>query len=133
MQINNINNMIYQIQQQFNKIQNQFDSLSMSMNMNQLNLNNQISLNNNQNNNNITVKFHLEGFSGSSREPVMIQCNPKMRIREIMSEYISQSHVNNDDIKFIFNADNLDKYKLLTVEQLGITNNANIFVVKTKK
>ena len=91
--------MIYQIQQQFNKIQNQFDSLSMSMNMNQLNLNNQISLNNNQNNNNITVIFRL---SGSSLEPVMIQCNPKMRIGDIMSKYISQSHVNNDDVKFIF-------------------------------
>ena len=142
-QINNINNMIYQIQQQFNKIQNQFDSLSMSMNMNQLNLNNQISLNNNiqnnnmqsQNNNKITVKFIQKVSCGwKDHKIVEIQFNPKDNIKELCEKWRKKNNIYDDNIKFIYNAKRIPPYYenlIPTIEEFGIINNPNIFVVKT--
>ena len=124
MQINNINNMIYQIQQHFNNIQNQFDSLS--TNMNQLQ---------SQNNNNITVVFRLNGpWEDQVPKVDYIQCNPKDDIKELFEKWRKKNNIYDDNIKFIYNAKSLSySYENLipTIEEFGITNNANIFVIKT--
>ena len=115
----------------------------MSMNMNQLNLNNQISLNNNiqnnniqsQNNNNITVVFRLnDPWEDQVPKVDYIQCNPKDDTKDLIEKWRKKNNIYDNNIKFIFNAKNvLSNYEnlILTIEGKDITNNANIFVVKT--
>ena len=81
---------------------------------------------------NIRVIFRLSGEIGPAAQPVYIDCFPNDIISSIIEKYKNKSNINEDDYKFfyIFNAKNLNQN--LTVSEAGITNNSNIFVVRSK-
>ena len=78
------------------------------------------------------VIFRQSGLPDDSpkNEPIFIYgCYPDQKVSSIIEQYRSKSG-DYSSKKFIFNAKNLSP--LLTVAEAGISNNANIFVVKTK-
>ena len=139
-QINNIINMINQIKQQLSQFynivqqinQNQINSLSMSNNS--PNLNNQLSLNNiNENNNfNINVIFRWN-LTNCFYRPVLVLCKPSDNINEIIKKFREKIDYYEKDIQFIFNARFICRNISDTIENYGITNNSNIFVLKLEK
>ena len=60
----------------------------------------------------------------------MIQCQLNERVSDLIQRYRTKSGDRDPSKKFIFNAKNLNQS--LTIEQAGITNNGNIFVVTTQ-
>ena len=79
------------------------------------------------------VIFRQSGLPDDSpeNEPIFIyDCYPDQKVSSIIEQYRSKSGDYDSSKKFIFNAKNLSP--LLTVAEAGISNNANIFVVKTK-
>ena len=60
--------------------------------------------------------------------PIMVYCSPCERVSSIIEKYRMKSNDFDPDKKFIFNAKFLALS--LSVAEAGITNNANIFVVK---
>ena len=81
-------------------------------------------------NNEISIVFR-QSLSNNSLDkigPVMVYCSPYEGVSSIIEKYRMKSNDFDPDKKFIFNAKNLSPY--LSVAEAGITNNANIFVVK---
>ena len=60
----------------------------------------------------------------------MIQCQLNERVSDLIQRYRTKSGDRDPSKKFIFNAKNLNQS--LTIEEAGITNNGNIFVVTTQ-
>ena len=144
MQIMNYNNMINQIQQQLNQINNIYQEINtiknqintMNIDINSINLNNKLSLNNNINNNNETINVNFIQRSRSSINECpsfMVKCQNYENINTLINKYrvISGDYSYNE--KFIFNAKNIDRYSPLTIKQLGIINQANIFVANMRE
>ncbi len=74
----------------------------------------------------ITINFmEKEGL------PITIQCLIDEKVGDIIQRYRTKSANNKTNIKFIFNAKELDEN--LTICESAIVNNSNIFVVETKK
>jgi len=69
-------------------------------------------------------------FRRDRENPIMIQCSLKDKCSDIIQKYKNLAMVESDTLKFIFNARPL--HPDVTVEEAGITNDANIFVVETK-
>ena len=88
---------------------------------------------NNQINNGISVVFRQANPNYFPKiEPIRIyDCYPEQKVSSIIEKYRTKSGDYDVDRKFIFNAKNLSPY--LSLAEAGILNNANIFVVKTKK
>ena len=132
-QINNIVNMINQIKQQLS----QFYNIVQQINQNQissLNLNNQLSLNNfNENNNDINTNVIFRGNGYNWLNPFIVLCKPNDSINELIKKFREKIDYYKKDIKFIFNAKIICRNFSDTIENYGITNNSNIFVVKSKK
>jgi len=118
----------------------------MMMMMNQINLedekkmncqnNNQISdkekINDKDNQGGISVIFRQSGAgSRESGASVMVQCLKDEKASDIIQRYRMKSGNNDSTNKFIFNGKNLNPS--LTVAEAELTNNANIFVVSTKR
>ena len=81
----------------------------------------------------ISVVFRQSGLPDDlpKIEPIWIYgCYPEQKVSSIIEQYRSKSGDYDSSKKFIFNAKNLSP--LLTVAEAGISNNANIFVVKMK-
>jgi len=134
-QINNIVNMIDQIKQQLS----QYYNIVQQINQNQisfLNLNNQLSLNNiNENNNNINMNviFRRSGYNWFNTIPFMVLCKPSDNINELIKKFREKIGYYGKDIQFVFNAKVICRNISDTIENYGIKNNYNIFVVKSKK
>jgi len=132
----NYNNMINQIQQQLNQINNIYQEINtiknqintINMDINSINLNYKLSLNNN--NEKISVNFRYDDFNGQ-KNTIIIQCDTHEKISSLIKNYryISGDYSYNE--KFIFNAKNIDRYSPLAIKELGIINEANIFVANT--
>ncbi len=130
-------------------IQTMMNMMNMNMNMNnqmqqmkqmQDMINNMVK-NNQQNSNQnsssqpsqqggINVVFRASGQGGQGKPPLMIQCQLNERVSDLIQRYRTKSGDRDPSKKFIFNAKNLNQS--LTIEQAGITNNGNIFVVTTQ-
>ena len=144
MQIMNYNNMINQIQQQLNQINNIYQEINaiknqistINIDINSINLNNKLSLNNNIINNNednetISVIFRQSGTSQAGAQ-IIIQSYTHDKISTLIRKYRNKSGDYSYIKAFIFNAKRLNIYSPLTIKELGITNNACVFVVNIK-
>ena len=96
--------------------------------------NQMLSFNNNFNNNimmnenyKITVIFRKSG-APEKQPPTMIECYTNEKVKDVIQRYKIKALDNNDRLKFIFNAKNLNPES--TVAEIGLSNNSNIFVVK---
>jgi len=80
----------------------------------------------------IKVYFRVSG-EGQDFPPVDVDCFPNEKVSSIIEKYKNKSNINEEGYKiyYIFNAKNLNQN--LTVAEACITNNANVFVVRTKK
>ena len=85
--------------------------------------------NNAQLNIEICVIFRVS-INGQPNVPIMIQCTPNEKVSDIIEKYRNKANDYDDSKKFIFNAKNLNPN--LSLAEAGITNNVNIFVVRTK-
>ena len=137
MQIMNYNNMINQIQQQLNQINNIYQEINsiknqintMHIDINSINLNNKLSLNNiNEDNKRICVIFTVRDSNGQEGAPIYIQCDIHEKISSLIKKYRYKSGDYSYNRIFIYNAKRLKIYRRKTIEELGITNNASIFV-----
>ena len=86
--------------------------------------------NNAQLNIEICVIFRVS-INGQPNVPIMIQCTPNEKVSDIIEKYRNKANDYDDSKKFIFNAKNLNPN--LSAAEAGITNNANIFVVRIKR
>ena len=77
----------------------------------------------------INLTFRKEGGSHIKFNPI-IQCCIDEKVSDVIQRYRAKSGDNDPTNKFIFNAKNLNQN--LTVAEVGMTKNANIFVVSTK-
>ena len=70
---------------------------------------------------------------GQALPPVDIVCFPNEKVSSIIEKYKNKNKLNEEGYKiiYIFHGKNLNQN--LTVAEAGITNNANVFVVRTKK
>ena len=88
--------------------------------------------NNNEDNNqdNISVAFKVNGNTGATSAPLMIQCRADEKVSDIIERYRTKSGDRDPTKNFIFNA----KYLVptMSVGEAGISNNAIIFVAATK-
>ena len=140
--MNNYNN--------FNNMNNYNNSNMMNnYNMNSMNNNNMNNMNqmfnnmslNNYNNYNpqfeheiqskeFSVIFIAVGATLKAEAPIIVQTTPEEKVSAIIEKYRNMANDHDKNRKFIYNAKNLNPN--LTVGEAGITNNANIFVIKTK-
>ena len=120
---NNINNMMNNFNNMNNLINNNINNINpmmsnINMNMNQY-----------QNIPKINVFFRETG-NDSNKITIMINVKEDEKIQDIIQKYREKSSNYDINLKFIFNAKELNLS--LTVAEAGIRNNANIFVVKKR-
>ena len=60
----------------------------------------------------------------------MVQCSLTDKVSDIIDKYRKKANSHNENALFIFNAKNLNKN--LTVQEAGLVDNANVFVVEKK-
>ena len=130
---NNLNSMnnIYNSNNNFNQMNQYFMNNNNNLNiMNKMcdNLMN-YSLNNisDDYNNEISVIFRPSGFEYN---PVEIQCRDDDKISTLIEKFIIKTNFDVDEVKFMFLAKELNGN--LTVQEAGIYNHSNIFVVSIK-
>ena len=80
--------------------------------------------------NGLTVIFRASGTTGQAGAPIMVQTTPEEKVSDLIEKYRCKAGDRDDTKKFIFNRFNLNPN--LTVAEMGLTHNANIFVVATK-
>ena len=82
------------------------------------------------NNNNITVIFRYlsEGKSTSTS----VQCTLNENMEQVIQKFRKSSGYYKNDIQFIFNAKSIGLIVFDEIKNYGITNNDNIFIVKTR-
>ena len=123
---NDINNMMNNFNNMNNLINNNINNINpmmsnINMNMNQY-----------QNIPKINVFFRETG-NDSNKIPIMINVKEDEKIQDIIQKYREKSSNYDINLKFIFNSKDLNHLNhSLTVAEAGITNNANIFVVKRR-
>ena len=78
-------------------------------------------------NNEISIVFR-QSPNNNSLGPITVYCSPYEAVSSIIEKYRMKSNDFDPDKKFIFNAKFLALS--LSVAEAGITNNANMFVVK---
>ena len=119
---NNINNMMNNFNNMNNLINNNINPMMRNTNIkiNQY-LNNPVSF---------TVYFRESGNAIKNKNPIMVNVKEDEKISDIIQKYREKSSNYDDNLKFIFNAKGL--HNSLTAAEAGLTNNANIFVVKTR-
>ena len=107
---NNMNNMM-------NNMMNLNDMMSPMINMEMMNENELPSIKDN-----INVIFRKD-------VPIMINCKLSEKVSEVIKKYRAKSLDNEKNIRFIFNAKELNQS--LSVDEAGLTENSNIFVDRT--
>ena len=128
---NDINNMMNNFNNMNNLINNNINNINpMMCNLN-MNMNQYINIPKF-----ITVIFREAGEMGdnySNKIPTMIKVKEDEKISDIIQKYREKSSNYDINLKFIFNSKDLNHLNhSLTVAEAGITNNANIFVVKRR-
>ena len=78
----------------------------------------------------INVVFRVSGQRAGETQNLNIQCTGDEKVSALIQRYRDKSGDHDNTKRFIFNAKNLNQK--LTVNQAGITNNSNIFVVNTQ-
>ena len=78
----------------------------------------------------IRVIFRQSGENSKNIPPITIQCKPFDSVSSIIEKYRNASGDKDPYKKFIFNAKNLNQ--ALDLNEAGISNNSNIFVVSTR-
>ena len=117
---NNMNSLMNNMMNMNNILKNKINPM---MNMNMMNMNmNQFS----DISNDIDVIFR-----NNDGVPIHVHCKSDEKVSEIIKRYRNKALDFEDNRKFIFNAKDLNPS--LTVSETGLLNNANIFVVTTKK
>ena len=118
---NNINNMMNNFNNMNNLINNNINPMMRNTNIKiDQYLNNPVSFN---------VYFRESGNAIKNKNPIMVNVKEDEKISDIIQKYRVKSSNYDDNLKFIFNAKDL--ITSLTVAEAGLTNNANIFVVRT--
>jgi len=122
-QMNNNNNQIFQVAMMLNNIENQMANMTNQM----ANMTNQMKNDElrEQQSGRISLIFR-EGHAGGT----MIQCYTDEKVSDVIQRYRIKSNDRDPTKKFIFNARALNCD--LTVAEVGMTHNCNIFVVATK-
>ena len=69
-------------------------------------------------------------FRKQKNPSIYIQCRKEDKVSDVIRKYRIESGDNDNTVKFIFNAMILNP--LLTIEEAGMTENGNVFVVVTK-
>ena len=118
---NNINNMMNNLNNMNNLINNNINPMMGNINMNM-----------NQYPNipkSFAVIFRHTG-NDTNKFPITVNVKENEKISDIIQKYRQKSSNYDINLKFIWNAKNLNHS--LTVAEAGLTNNANIFVVKTR-
>ena len=82
-------------------------------------------------NNYISVVFRKSGEDKKIHPPIMMQCNKNEKVSDLIERYRIKSGDRDLSERFIYNAKDLNFS--LSVEEAGISNNLNIFVLSTKK
>ena len=109
-------------------LQNQYHNSLQNMNANMDSNQNQESMTPAGSNSSfITIIFQTS--NSNSNVPLKIQCSKSDKISDVIDRYRTKSQDNDKTKKFIFNARELDQN--LTVEQAGLYEGSNIFVVTT--
>ena len=125
---NDINNMMNNFNNMNNLINNNINNINPMMGNINMNMNQYINIPKF-----ITVIFREAGEIGdnySNKIPIMMDVKEDEKISDIIQKYREKSSNYDINLKFIFNAKDLNHS--LTVAEAGITNNANIFVVKRR-
>ena len=78
----------------------------------------------------ISILFRQAGLNEHTISNISIQCNINEKVSNLIEKYRIKTGDRDLSKKFIFNAENLNFS--LTLEEAGLTNNSNIFVVKVK-
>jgi hypothetical protein len=138
--LGNIQQYLYYIMNDINEVENILTNMKnegSDNNPNFLMLRNQFNqMMNNFNNNNMmnmntkfSIIFRRSGKNVSSSEPpIMLQVDSNEKMRDIIRRYKEKSNDFDDKNKYIFNARNINLD--LSASEIGLSNNANIFVVK---
>ena len=117
---NNINNMMNNFNNMNNLINNNINPMMRNTNIKiDQYLNNPVSF---------TVYFR-ESDGNGIKNTIMMKVKEDEKISDIIQKYREKSSNYDDNLKFIFNAKGL--HNSLTAAEAGLTNNANIFVVRT--
>ena len=109
-----------------NQCKNLIDQKMLNM-MNMMNMMNK-GINNNFNKSMVTIYFRRSG--PQQKPPIVIQCCLHDKVSNAIEKYRKESGDYEEEEKFIFNAKAL--YPSLTLEESGMTDKGNIFVVVTK-
>ena len=132
----NSNNMINNNNMMNNNINNMMNNLNNMNNLINNNNNNPMMGNINMNMNqypnipkSFTVIFRHIG-NDTNKLPIIVNIQENEKISDIIQKYRQKSSNYDINLKFIFNAKDLNPF--LTVAEAGITNNSNIFVVKRR-
>ena len=119
---NNINNMMNNFNNMNNLINNNINPMMRNTNIKiDQYLNNPVFF---------TVFFRESSIVFKNKNPIMVNVKEDEKISDIIQKYREKSSNYDDNLKFIFNAKDL--INSLTAAEAGLTNNANIFVVKTR-
>ena len=79
----------------------------------------------------ITIIFRVSSFFGLKNNVISIQCELNQKVSEVIFKFRMKSGIIfNEGEKYIFNAKNLNGD--FTLEESGLWNNCNVFVIKTK-
>ena len=101
----------------------------MNIDINSINLNNNLSLNNiNEDNKGMRIFFRARNLTGQAGASIQIQCDIHEKISSLIKKYRYKSGNYSYNRIFVYNAKRLNIYSPKTIEELGITNNANIYV-----
>ena len=113
------NNMMnnYMANNNMNNMMNLNNMMSPMINMEMMNENELPSIKDN-----INVIFRKD-------KPIMINCKLSEKVSEVIKKYRAKSLDNEKNIRFIFNAKELNQS--LSVDEAGLTENSNIFVDRT--
>ena len=76
----------------------------------------------------LTVYFRMPVAQGNQYAPIAIQCRSDDKMEDIINKFCNKACANKNDYKFIFNANGVLMDS--TAEEIGLTNNSNIFVLK---
>ena len=129
---NNMNNNMMGNGMMNNNMMNNFNNMNnlINNNINPMMRNTNIKIDQYLNNPvSFTVYFRESGNAIKNKNPIMVNVNEDEKISDIIQKYREKSSNYDDNLKFIFKAKGLSNS--LTAAEAGLTNNANIFVVRT--
>ena len=123
--LNQITNMMNQEIMMNNQMMQMMNMMNSGPMINEGNMDNNFEIKEQNENSGINIIFRKQ-----LNPPIMIQCRKEDKVSDVIRKYRIESGDNDNKVKFIFNAMILNP--LLTIEEAGMTENGNVFVVVTK-